>query len=74
MSDNCKVFVSRKKSDAHVIDKDIISSLSILAPRRLTFFHDVGIKAGDEWRKKIRSELRDANILILVLTEPAKDD
>lgn len=73
-ADVCRIFISRKKADSEVIDREIQEALEAWAPDRLEFFDDRSIKAGDKWREEIRRELEKATILLLVLTKPARDD
>ncbi len=71
-TEKCRVFVSRKTSDRKVGAR-IRKQLEIWSPN-LEFFDAEDIKESEDWRARIRKELRSANLLWLVLTKPAMDN
>ncbi|MCP4203092.1 MAG: TIR domain-containing protein [bacterium] len=72
--DTCRIFISRKTSDSNVVGEEIRGQLNLLAANRIEFFDAERIEEGQRWAEEIRKELDQADILLLVLTKPAKDD
>lgn len=74
--DICRVFVSRKTTDRQIFGRASANrkKLKTFAPGRLQIFDADEIKPGQDWRKKIRQEIQKADILLLILTRPARKD
>jgi hypothetical protein len=72
----CKIFVSRKTADGEVLGEDtaIRQELIVLSRGQLQFYDAEDIGMGAHWRGRLRNLLRGCNLLLLILTKPAKDD
>ncbi len=72
----CRVFISRKTSDREVLGgpSTIREKLRGYAANRLEFYDADLIEPGEDWRAAIRREIGRANIFLLVLTRPARND
>ena len=68
----CRVFISRKTEDRNVGER-IRKALLDWAPN-LEIFDAEDIEPGEDWLVRLRKELKRANILLLLLTKPARDD
>ena len=63
-----RVFVSYRHADTRVL-KDLRTSLGWLVnSSRITVFDDRQVLAGDDWDQVIKRELREADIIVLVVT------
>lgn len=78
----CRVFISRKTMDQDIMGDatedrrqlvSLVGKASDGKTDRLQFFDAELIPLGVDWRRKIRAEIKRADILLLVLTKPAQD-
>ncbi len=71
---DCRIFISRKTSDSHILgaESDDRRTLIAFAAGRLTFSDASQIKPGENWRQTLCDEIEQADILLLLLTRPAR--
>ncbi len=68
-----RVFVSHKHEDRELA-KSIKEIVEPYAPSRLEcFISGENIVAGEDWKKRVKQELRKSNLLLLLFTQPAKE-
>lgn len=68
--DQIQVFISRKEKDRETAQR-IKRQLSLYAADRLTFFTSEDIPKGDKWKPTILEKLSEADLLILLFTDPS---
>ena len=75
-NDTCHVFVSRRKEEGTIIERDseIRGRLSELGNDRLTFWDMSDITSGEDWPEVIYQKLETTNILLIILTRAALKD
>ena len=72
-TDFVRIFVSHKDED-RAKARTIKDLLEVYAPNRLEFFiSGENIIAGEDWQERIRNELRNSTLLLLLFTEPTKN-
>ena len=75
-NDLCRIFVSRKTNDRDVFGANTRAGkdLKLLAEGRLEIFDATLIGFGKKWRDVILEEIGKANILLLILTRPTRNE
>ena len=74
--DICRVFVSRREEEGKLIGTGtrILKRLEELGASRLKFWDMAEFTPAEEFRKEIDQQLLNSNLLLLVLTAPARED
>ena len=67
-----RVFISHKKID-EASAKAIRDELAQFSGDLQFFISGDSIRAGEDWQARLRSELKDSDLLLLLFTEPTRE-
>ena len=70
MSDTVKVFVSYSHQDARYLEKDsLLGYLQGLEQDQVAFWDDRKIRVGESWDEVIKTNIRDAHIALVLVSQ-----